>query len=245
MNGILNRVSDYNAPTTVWWQLNAENERGIPIDESLGNGVRMLSNFDSLTGHLSNRRSGTSAGSYANHQNTSFAWDKNENLTERSDALQSGSGCLAAGLCESFTHDALNRLTQVRLNGGVTMDLQYNAAGDITSKTGIGTYTYDSVRKHAVTSTGNGWSFAYDTGGNVVLGHGQTVTYTSYEKPSSITEGSLYSQFSYTPSRDCGVRSRPMRTGRPPPPTSVASSRKWRVPKAPIFVTWSQPVRRP
>jgi hypothetical protein len=36
----------------------------------------------------------------------------------------------------------------------------YNALGNITSKTGTGTYTYHATRKHAVVSTSSGGSYA-------------------------------------------------------------------------------------
>jgi uncharacterized protein YggE len=47
--GIPNQVRDYNAPSTVWWQLNAIDDRGNPVDEQLGNGVHILANNDGLT----------------------------------------------------------------------------------------------------------------------------------------------------------------------------------------------------
>ncbi|HSC05229.1 MAG TPA: FG-GAP-like repeat-containing protein, partial [Steroidobacteraceae bacterium] len=83
-NGILSQVRDFNTPATVWWRLIAEDARGNPIDEQLGNGVHAMSSFDELTGHLNWRTSGNNA-QYNNHQNVSFAWDKNENLEQRVD----------------------------------------------------------------------------------------------------------------------------------------------------------------
>jgi RHS repeat-associated protein len=200
-NGVMNRVSDYNNSSTIWWQLNAEDPLANPIDETLGNGVHILSNYDLLTGHLSNQLSGTNA-SHNNYENLSFGWDKAENLAERSDALQSGSGCAAAGLCEKFEYDAMNRLHKAYLNGAETLNVDYDASGNITNKTGIGTYAYDAVHKHAVASTTtNNWSFSYDANGNMYSGRNQSIVWSSYNKPTSITEGSLYSNFDYTPMR--------------------------------------------
>jgi hypothetical protein len=92
-------VRDYNAPSTVWWQLNAIDDRGNPVDEQLANGVHILANNDGLTGHLNWRTSGTNASSWNNQQNLTYAWDKNENLKDRIDVNQSS-------LTEHFEYDA-------------------------------------------------------------------------------------------------------------------------------------------
>ncbi len=52
----------------------------------------------------------------------------------------------------------------------------YNALGNITSKTGQGSYTYGS-QPHAVTSTAMGGSFVYDLNGNMTSRNGTTLTW--------------------------------------------------------------------
>ncbi len=52
----------------------------------------------------------------------------------------------------------------------------YNALGNITSKTGQGSYTYGS-QPHAVTSTAMGGSFVYDLNGNMTSRNGATLTW--------------------------------------------------------------------
>jgi RHS repeat-associated protein len=200
-NGILSQVRDFNAPSTVWWRLIAEDARGNPIDEQLGNGVHAISSFDELTGHLNWRTSGNNA-QYNNHQNVSFAWDKNENLEQRVDVSQ-------ANLTERFNYDPLDRLTGSTLNGATDLALGVDPAGNITSKMALGTgshvdignYTYHPVKRHAVTATSNGWSFTYDANGNMLTGRGSTITWFSYNLPKTIANGTLRSQFSYTPDR--------------------------------------------
>ncbi len=199
--GILSQVRDFNVPSTVWWRLLAEDARGNAIDEQFGNGVHAISSFDEMTGHLNWRTSGNN-GQYNNHQNLTFVWDKNENLDHRIDVNQ-------ANLTERFTYDPLDRLTSSTLNGGADLALGLNAAGNITSKFGlgtdvssdIGTYTYHPVKRHAVASTGNGWTFTYDANGNMTTGRGSTITWYSYNLPKTVTKGSLTSQFFYTPDR--------------------------------------------
>jgi RHS repeat-associated protein len=200
-NGILSQVRDFNSPSTIWWRLLAEDARGNPVDEQFGNGVHALSNYDELTGHLNWRTSGNN-GQFNNHQNVSFAWDKNENLDQRVDVNQSN-------LAERFAYDSLDRLTGSTLNGATDLAVGLNPAGNITSKVGsgteshvdIGTYTYHPVKRHAVTATGNGWTFTYDANGNMLTGRGSTITWYSYNLPKTITNGALRSQFSYTPDR--------------------------------------------
>jgi RHS repeat-associated protein len=198
--GILSQVRDYNAPATVWWQLHAQDARGNPIDEQLGNGVHIISSHDELTGHPNWRTSGVNS-LFDDHQRLTYQWDLNENLVERVDQLQSGAGCVVSGLCEKFAYDALDRIDSSTLNGATNLDVTFDAAGNITNKSDVGTYTYHPVKRHAVATTSNGWTFDYDANGNMLTGRGQTITWTSFNKPSAVTNGGIYSQFAYTPDR--------------------------------------------
>ncbi len=81
---------------------------------------------------------------------------------------------------QCFTYDPLNRLTNaaVGLNdatctgsvgNGEYADQTYGystATGNLTSKTGLGSYTYDSTQPHAVDSV-TGYSYLYDANGNM------------------------------------------------------------------------------
>jgi RHS repeat-associated protein len=86
--------------------------------------------------------------------------------------------------------------------------------GNITSQTGVGTYTYPAAgqpRPHAVTSltgTFNGItnpSFVYDANGNMTSRAGSTVTWSSYNYPTNINAndatGAEEVQLSYGPDR--------------------------------------------
>jgi RHS repeat-associated protein len=72
----------------------------------------------------------------------------------------------------------------------------YDAIGNLLSKSDVGNYSYPlagSALPHAVTSISGGAvsaSFAYDPNGNQTTGLGRSISYTSYNKPSSITQGS-------------------------------------------------------
>ena len=79
--------------------------------------------------------------------------------------------------------------------------MAYDALGNITSKSDVGSYAYHSTKKHQVTSTSNGWSFGYDGNGNVTNARGATIGWTSYNYAASITNGADSASFSYTPDR--------------------------------------------
>jgi hypothetical protein len=50
--GQLLRIKDFNAPATVFWQANATDARGRPIDENLGGSLKRLRGFDPVTGRI-------------------------------------------------------------------------------------------------------------------------------------------------------------------------------------------------
>jgi hypothetical protein len=72
----------------------------------------------------------------------------------------------------------------------------YDPIGNLLSKSDVGNYAYPlagSALPHAVTNISGGTistSFASDPNGNQTTGLGRSITYTSYNKPSSITQGS-------------------------------------------------------
>jgi RHS repeat-associated protein len=83
----------------------------------------------------------------------------------------------------------------VRATGAVTKAYGYDLIGNITSKTGVGTYSYNpsgssSVRPHAVSGVSGALNatYTYDANGNMTGGAGRTIAYTSFNKPSQITE---------------------------------------------------------
>ncbi|MGB5102321.1 MAG: RHS repeat-associated core domain-containing protein, partial [Steroidobacteraceae bacterium] len=115
------------------------------------------------------------------------------NLTSRQDLRQ--------GLAESFTYDALDRLTLAAGPGAQSTTLAYDAIGNLQSKTGVGSYTYHPTRRHAVTSAG-GVSYGYDANGNMTSRGGATIGWSSYNLPTTINAPGGYSaQFAYAPDR--------------------------------------------
>ena len=96
----------------------------------------------------------------------------------------------------------MNRLQYYALASTCTSSgyktMGYDALGDITSKSDVGTYTYSGsgAGPHAVTGitgTVNGVTnptFTYDGNGNMTSGAGRSITWTSFNMASSIVDGS-------------------------------------------------------
>jgi RHS repeat-associated protein len=187
--GVLTATRDAAGPT-VFWQLNAVDAFSHPIDEQMGNGLRVISSFDPSTGWMESRQSG-SGGSTTNVLQLAYEWDTSGNLIQRQDLNRS--------LTETFHYDALHRLTDSALNGAPNLTMSLDAAGNILSKSGIA-YTYDTTFRRALTSAG-GNRYSYDSNGNMTSRAGGSVTWTSYDLPSLINSGGLVSQFFYGASR--------------------------------------------
>jgi RHS repeat-associated protein len=190
--GQLYRIKDYNAASTVFWAASAVNGRNQITQETLGNGLVTNRTFDGVTGSVKAVQTGVGGGTGL--QNLAFEWDLAGNLKKRKDLNQSS-------LTEEFFYDNVYRLDYSQLNGLLNLDMGYDALGNITTKSDVGTYTYHATRKHQVVSTSNGWGFSYDSNGNMITGRGATITWTSYNYPSQISNAGLNSSFYYTPDR--------------------------------------------
>ncbi len=186
-NGFLNSVQD-NSTGKAFWTLTSANDSGLPTMEVLGNAVSVQTGYTPWTNEMISRSEGT-GGSTNNLQNLSYTWDLNGNLLQRKDLRQS--------LTETFTLDALNRLSGVALNGTTTLTVRYDQAGSITSKSDVGTYTYgDPLHPHAVTAAGS-WSIGYDKNGNMKSRAGGSITTSSYNLPTMINYNGNSASFAY------------------------------------------------
>ena len=129
------------------WTLAATNEAGSVTAESFGPAaVSVTSVFDPPTNNRLARRS-TSVNTGASWQDLSYGWDAAGNLLQRRDALQN--------LTETFTVDSLDRLVGASLNGMPNLAVAYDASGNVTSKSDVGSYVYgDANHRHGVTVAG-------------------------------------------------------------------------------------------
>ena len=164
--------------------------------------LKVIAGRDALTGRMDYRLAGLGGGSAI--RNLAYVWDNAGNLTQRGDANQPGScsvGGLGGKLCETFSYDNLDRLDTVRRNGTLTLDVNYDLSGNVTSRSDVGSYTYHATKKHAVTTAGSN-TYAYDANGNVQTRNGATLGWKSYDLPSLlVSAGGAYTQLSYAPDR--------------------------------------------
>ena len=189
--GRLVRLSDADTRET-YWQLNAVDSFGQVTDETLGNGVRVVSAYDAVTGRLDSRAAGPGGGS--SYQNLGYAWDALGNLTMREERNR--------GVQEQFFYDNRDRLDYVTRGGSVALDLAYDDAGHLTYKSDVGEYRYDTARRQAVVSAGAN-TYAYDANGAAVSASGTSISWLSYDLPQRIAHpGGNCSAFYYGPGRE-------------------------------------------
>ncbi len=197
-NGFLGSVSEILGGT-VYWQANSVDAEGMVTQETLGNGVVTDRAYDPATALLDSiqtNHSGTSI------QNLTFDFDTLGNLQERND--------LARDRKEAFTYDGLNRLLSSTLtdtSSATTLNTTtyaYDALGNITNKSDVGAYLYgqNGAGPHAVTTAGAN-TYSYDANGSMISGAGRTTSWTSFNKPQSISDSLTGNQtsFVYGPSR--------------------------------------------
>lgn len=191
--GYLASIQDYtgNVLGPILWNLNLLDARFNAVSESYANGLWLQQGYDPLTGLALTRKAGT-GGLDDNVQDLAYAWDDAGNLTSRQDLRQ--------GLVESFSYDALDRLTATSGPGGGSLSLVYNAIGNVTSRSDVGSYSYHATKKHAAIAAGPN-TYAYDANGNMTTRNGVTQSWTSYNLPASLSAGGYTAQFAYAPDR--------------------------------------------
>ncbi|MCT2532888.1 FG-GAP-like repeat-containing protein [SAR92 clade bacterium H231] len=180
-------------PASTYHTINSMDARGNVINEELGNGVTRTALYEHNTGLLSSLGASLGASTF---QNLDLQWDQVGNLEQRKETGNS------RNLTENFLYDGLNRLKSSQVVGSSAQTLTFNAIGNITHKSDVGSYSYGagSAGPHAVTSAG-GQTYSYDANGNNISGDGRTISYTSFDKPSQIIKGSHKVEFEYGPDR--------------------------------------------
>lgn len=193
--GYLSAVKNASDGTT-YWQADTTNARGQITKETLGNGILTERVFNVFTG-LVETIIGSKSGSVV--QNETYAWDMIGNLTRRTDLR------MPSSFEETFTYDALNRLKRVDTTGANALTLDYDNIGNITTRSDAGSFSYGEggVGPHAVTTvTGaRAKTCGYDPNGNRTRDGTTLITYSSFNKPVSMTRGSASLQFVYATDR--------------------------------------------
>ena len=171
-------------------------------DESLTGMGYMTGSGRLLYTHASRDNSGTQE----DIQNLVYEYDDVGNMLARSDLLND--------LTETFTYDALDRLTSSQLSDATTtqtaVDYYYNAWGTsplrgMWGRIPIPPHPILNPRPHAVTGIsfngGGSATYTYDNNGNMTSGDGRTLTWYSFDKPKSINKNGNTRDFYYSPDR--------------------------------------------
>jgi RHS repeat-associated protein len=173
-NGYLSEIKriDDGSNSSIW-KLNKINARGQIVQTTAGNGLVTQRTYDDW-GNLVNILTGNGA-----IQNLQFGYNSKGYIDRRQDVFKNK--------MELFDYDALGRLYKIN---GVQV-VTYANNGNINSKTGTGTYTYSAQHPQAVSGiTGNSGTIS-----NIQ----QDISYTSFNKINTITEGSNNAIFTYGP----------------------------------------------
>ncbi|MDD2698373.1 MAG: hypothetical protein PHF17_06190 [Arcobacteraceae bacterium] len=120
-----------------------------------------------------------------------FTYDELFNVKRRVDNV--------LGTTQDYTYDSLNRVTNEYIttqNGTKFYNYQYNSLGNITYKSDVGSYIYDSQKPHQVIKAGNR-VFKYDANGNQLYNNGTSIEYTSSNLAKKITYGGKNTLFLY------------------------------------------------
>ncbi|OBY74853.1 RHS repeat-associated core domain-containing protein [Acinetobacter gyllenbergii] len=193
-NGYLKEVRNL-AGNQLYWAANARDARGNITQETLGNGLVTKKGYKADTGFIESINTGN-----ATVQQNTYAFDAIGNLTNRNQNL--------AGIStnETFTYDNINRLKSVVNQKGATTSVTYNAIGNILSKSDTGTYNYATggtncgIQKVcAISSTTGGLNtaFSYDVNGNLLTGNNRTSSWTSFNMPLQLKQGTSTESFMY------------------------------------------------
>jgi RHS repeat-associated protein len=172
---------------------------GHVTQETIGNGIVTNRSFDAVTQWLGTAQSGVGGG--AGVKNLAFLYDEMGNVTQRQDNN--------LGLTENIYYDNDYRFSYSKLNGTQNLSVTYDGTGNITSRSDVASgasWTYDPNRKHEVTQAGSSaYVYSYDANGNAYSRQGSTISWSSYNYPTTVNAGSGSTAetvaFSYGPDR--------------------------------------------
>lgn len=172
-SGFLTSVTNADS-RTAYWTLLSMSARGQVEKERYGNGTETTTVHDAKTGHV------TSVTAPRVQLSLGYSYDAVGNMKARRNGKY--------GVAETFSYDALNRLRRVDCNMHSALTMEYDPAGNITSKSDIGTYTYEdgTNRLAAVSGSLTPWD---------------EIRYNSLDKTVFIQSGSNVMSLCYGPDK--------------------------------------------
>ncbi|MCC4310608.1 FG-GAP-like repeat-containing protein [Alcanivorax marinus] len=200
-----------------YWRILAQNARGDVTQRRFANGmIENQAAYNDATGMISQIRSKMTLAPSWSIQDENYVYDANGNLLQRSQTNTAQNVAIE----ETFEYDDLDRLIRASVDNLTNPDVsfeqtaQYDIAGNLTARNDVGSYTYQETCEYqgeiytpgpnAVTQvTGaRNEQYCYDAGGNMLTGGNKTISYTSFNKPVSISTPDAQVQFVYGPSRE-------------------------------------------
>ncbi len=173
-NGYLSEVKNAQS-SQVYWKAKTMNARGQMEQFTLGNGLETTMQYNPEKGDIKNIKT-PGKGSEKAIQDWTYTFNADGNLTSRKDNKRN--------MTESFEYDELNRLhlTFHQIGSGSKIEkekVEYDGAGNLTYKTGIGTtFKYiDGTNRLQSVSGGNYNPPAWDI-----------IEYTSFNKISKVVQ---------------------------------------------------------
>ena len=103
------------------------------------------------------------------------------------------------GLQHWFNDDCFNKLGHP-LQNNVRKIIYVILSGNITHKSDLGSYQYDQPYRLASAGSRH-QNYRYDANGNVTSGGGRRLTWSSFNKPTRMSQGGATTSFSYGPER--------------------------------------------
>ncbi|WP_298900882.1 RHS repeat-associated core domain-containing protein [uncultured Psychroserpens sp.] len=173
--GIRTEIRDFSSNNLIW-KISEENARGQALDIELGNGIIKTKQYDQygfLTHILDKEDAGTGSAQ---------ALKMDYNFDAERGILNSRKNYGFSNWNESFTHDNLDRLTQV--DAPVSNVKAYDGRGRITNNSSVGGYNYASSNMYQLANIDlNNQGDLYYQQHNL-----QQITYNAFKKPIEVSE---------------------------------------------------------
>lgn len=169
-----------SADGSVLWSASSTDKFGNITNFTLGSNINVGRTYDSQTGLVAslNANSGMLL-----VQSMQYQWKDNKgNLTSRTDNTTNHQ--------ENFTYDNYNRLTNIEIDGNNSRNITYDNLGNVSGKYDAGSMIYNSGNPYAVKKI-------YDIPNICSYDGEQDITYTSFDKVKSISQGTKTLNVSY------------------------------------------------
>ena len=181
----------------VFWRAKDRDAAGRLRAVVHGNGLTTHWHYNQATGTLDRIATGLL---WENLRELDYQYDPHSNVIRRSDRTND--------IEETFQYDRLDRLSLARVSSHTdpteaynhSTTYRYDLSGNITHKSDLGSYQYDQPYRLASAGSRH-QNYRYDANGNVTSGGGRHLTWSSFNKPTRMSQGGATTSFSYGPER--------------------------------------------